>query len=716
MFYPASTLYALAEETYRLGLYGLCNTENLRQHLRATTTAARACRFTPAVDPTRLPRPAAGTERTPGSPVTVFVYARPGPLAELLGAGLARAGGAQAPARRPGADRHRRLVGDRRGRRRRTSSTSACSTTGRPASCTATATSAWRSRCPSTRRTCRWSSWPAACRWWPSTTRGATGCCATSENSPAGPADRRRPGRPARAAVRRPGAARAAVRRRRCADIALGHGDWDTALGADLRLPLRPRRAARLTSGRGAGVLLVTPEPLVERMAGPAIRCLELARALARSGRVGPVTVASLTAAELDEPTSRCSRADGAGRCAPLAAERRLASSSRATCSACTRGWPTPTSRSSSTPTTRSTSSSSSRPAALGEARRRAVVRDCVRALDRQLARADFVLCASARQRALWIGHLARARPGQPGHLRRRPRPVRRWSPSSRSACRRRRRGRATGRGCTAALPGIGPDDDGASSGAAGIYDWFDPETVIRAVGRLAADRPRPAAAVPRHPASRAGRRRRRRGRAGAALGRGARAARRRSCTSTTTGCPTPSGTSGWRRPTSGVSTHHRAPGDRVLLPHPDRRLPVVRPAGGDHRRRRARRPGRRPRAPASPVAAGRRRRLRRGARRAARRPGRRASRRRGAPATWPASLSLGRRRRAAGRLLRRAAPRTRPASSARPTGSCWGCGPARRAGPWAPGSAPRCARAAPGLLARRLVRRLSRLPSSSGR
>ena len=31
MFYPASTSYALAEETYRLGLYALCNTENLRQ-------------------------------------------------------------------------------------------------------------------------------------------------------------------------------------------------------------------------------------------------------------------------------------------------------------------------------------------------------------------------------------------------------------------------------------------------------------------------------------------------------------------------------------------------------------------------------------------------------------------------------------------------------------------------------------------------------------
>ena len=31
MFYPAGTLYALAEESYRLGLYGLCNTEHMRR-------------------------------------------------------------------------------------------------------------------------------------------------------------------------------------------------------------------------------------------------------------------------------------------------------------------------------------------------------------------------------------------------------------------------------------------------------------------------------------------------------------------------------------------------------------------------------------------------------------------------------------------------------------------------------------------------------------
>ena len=47
MFYPAGTLYALAEETYRLGLYGLCNTEQPARHLRATTTAARACASCP---------------------------------------------------------------------------------------------------------------------------------------------------------------------------------------------------------------------------------------------------------------------------------------------------------------------------------------------------------------------------------------------------------------------------------------------------------------------------------------------------------------------------------------------------------------------------------------------------------------------------------------------------------------------------------------------
>ncbi len=75
MFYPAGTMYALAEESYRLGHYGLCNTENLL-HLYQRY-GGRGTAFSPAVD--RSVFHAVGRrEHRPGDPVTVFVYARPG--------------------------------------------------------------------------------------------------------------------------------------------------------------------------------------------------------------------------------------------------------------------------------------------------------------------------------------------------------------------------------------------------------------------------------------------------------------------------------------------------------------------------------------------------------------------------------------------------------------------------------------------------------------
>jgi O-antigen biosynthesis protein len=75
MFYPAGTMYALAEESYRLGLYGLCNTENLL-HLYERY-GGRGTSFMPAVD--RNVFHAVGRrERRADDPVTVFVYARPG--------------------------------------------------------------------------------------------------------------------------------------------------------------------------------------------------------------------------------------------------------------------------------------------------------------------------------------------------------------------------------------------------------------------------------------------------------------------------------------------------------------------------------------------------------------------------------------------------------------------------------------------------------------
>ncbi len=76
MFYPAGTKYALAEETYQLGLYGLCNTEQLLDIYRRDYGGAGTA-FMPAVDPTVFH----ARDRRPldhDGPVTVFLYARPG--------------------------------------------------------------------------------------------------------------------------------------------------------------------------------------------------------------------------------------------------------------------------------------------------------------------------------------------------------------------------------------------------------------------------------------------------------------------------------------------------------------------------------------------------------------------------------------------------------------------------------------------------------------
>lgn len=76
MFYPAGTNYALTEETYRLGLYGICNTENLKD-IYTKEYGGKATFFTPAVDPAIF-HARDRHERDPDDPVTIFVYARPG--------------------------------------------------------------------------------------------------------------------------------------------------------------------------------------------------------------------------------------------------------------------------------------------------------------------------------------------------------------------------------------------------------------------------------------------------------------------------------------------------------------------------------------------------------------------------------------------------------------------------------------------------------------
>ena len=75
-FYPAGTQYALAEETYSLGLYGLCNTERLLD-IYERQYHGRGFAFMPALERTVFHAEGRKQWEHDG-PVTVFVYARPG--------------------------------------------------------------------------------------------------------------------------------------------------------------------------------------------------------------------------------------------------------------------------------------------------------------------------------------------------------------------------------------------------------------------------------------------------------------------------------------------------------------------------------------------------------------------------------------------------------------------------------------------------------------
>ncbi|MBF4578840.1 glycosyltransferase family 4 protein [Frigoribacterium sp. VKM Ac-2530] len=108
--------------------------------------------------------------------------------------------------------------------------------------------------------------------------------------------------------------------------------------------------------------------------------------------------------------------------------------------------------------------------------------------LNAQLSRADLVLCASDRQRDLWIGQLAalgRVRPpragSDPAVIDELVRIVPFGVPDAPFAPARR--------AVRGIVPGIEADDFVLIWGG-GIYDWFDPLTLIRAVDRARADVP----------------------------------------------------------------------------------------------------------------------------------------------------------------------------------------------------------------------------------
>ncbi|MCP2170011.1 glycosyltransferase [Goodfellowiella coeruleoviolacea] len=107
------------------------------------------------------------------------------------------------------------------------------------------------------------------------------------------------------------------------------------------------------------------------------------------------------------------------------------------------------------------------------------------RVLNTQLRRGDFFLCASERQRHFWLGHLA--------SLGRLTPSVYDADPTVRSLLSVVPFGlpgkppQRTGPGLRATLPGVG-EHDRVVLWAGGVYSWFDPLTLIRAVDRLRVD------------------------------------------------------------------------------------------------------------------------------------------------------------------------------------------------------------------------------------
>ena len=173
-----------------------------------------------------------------------------------------------------------------------------------------------------------------------------------------------------------------------------------------------------MTDGSRSGVLLITGEPVAERMAGPAIRALELGRALARDGRCGPVSLASLAAVD-----RRDQQVDLTVALDEAALRRLVAAAAVVVIQGDVLGlhpWladePVPIVVDAYDPY-HLEQLEQARP--LGETERRAVVRDCVRSLNTQLARADLVLLCLGAAACAVARAPGGAGQGQPAHLRR---------------------------------------------------------------------------------------------------------------------------------------------------------------------------------------------------------------------------------------------------------------------------------------------------------
>ena len=124
---------------------------------------------------------------------------------------------------------------------------------------------------------------------------------------------------------------------------------------------------------------------------------------------------------------------------------------------------------------------------ARSDAERMQISRDTVDALNRQLARADYLLCASEKQRDFWLGQLAgmgRINPftyDEDESMRALIAVAPFGLPETAPTQNRH--------GIKGAIEGIGPDDKVVLWGG-GVYNWFDPLTLVKAIDIVRRDVP----------------------------------------------------------------------------------------------------------------------------------------------------------------------------------------------------------------------------------
>lgn len=225
-------------------------------------------------------------------------------------------------------------------------------------------------------------------------------------------------------------------------------------------------------------VLVITGEPLQPKMAGPAIRAWEMAKALSRENDVKLGTLTSTV--ELDHPDFE-TVAVGAPQMRKLAAWADVIVFQGFLLEIY--GWLKETDKIIVADVYDPIHLEQLEQAKdQSEGGREHTVSECTRALNEQLRRGDFLLCASDKQRDFWLGQMAALGRLNPAvydddeTMFSLISPVPFGIPSEAP--------RQQSHGIKGAVEGIGPDDKVILWGG-GIYNWFDPLTLLRAVDRL---------------------------------------------------------------------------------------------------------------------------------------------------------------------------------------------------------------------------------------